>query len=85
MLPQVKVGDIYLGGEGLPNENESIGNDFALLANCNHTIESHGSFSYLAGAFAGGFKIKPKHFPKVGCVSSPRQNMQVPVCPLFSP
>ena len=64
LLPQGKDGDLYVGGEGLPNDNESIGNDFALLANCNHTIESHGSFSYLAGAFAGGFKIKPRHFPK---------------------
>ena len=64
LLPQARDGDLYLGGEGSPNENESIGNDFALLANCNHTIESHGSFSYFAGAFAGGFKIKPNHFPK---------------------
>jgi len=64
LLPQVKEGDLYIGGEGLPNENDSIGHDFALLANCNHTIESHGSFSYFAGAFAGGFKIKPNHFPK---------------------
>ena len=64
LLPQAKEGDLYLGGEGLPNENESIGNDFALLANCNHTIESHSSFSYFAGAFAGGYKIKPNHFQK---------------------
>ena len=64
LLPQAKDGDLYVGGEGLPNDTESIGNDFALLANCNHTIESHGSFSYFAGAFAGGFKIKPRHLPK---------------------
>ena len=64
LLPQAKDGDLYVGGEGLSNKNESIGNDFALLANCNHTIESHGTFSYLAGAFAGGFKIKPRHFQK---------------------
>ena len=64
LLPQAKDGDLYIGGVGLPNEIESIGNDFALLANCNHTIESHSSFSYIAGAFAGGFKIKPNHIPK---------------------
>jgi len=64
LLPQAKEGDLYLGGEGLSDVNESIGNDFALLASCNHTIESHGSFSYFAGAFAGGFKIKPNHFQK---------------------
>ena len=48
--------------KSVTDKTESIGQDFALLANCNHTIESHGSFSYFAGAFAGGFKIKPNHF-----------------------
>ena len=64
LLPQAKEGDLYIGGEGLPHKNESIGNDLALFANCNHTIESHSTFSYFAGAFAGGFKIKPNHIPK---------------------
>ena len=64
LSPKVKEGDLYFGGQGLPNEIESIGNDFALLASCNHTIESYSSFSYFAGAFAGGFKIKPNHFQK---------------------
>ena len=54
--------DTYWGGSTLPDLDENIGNDFALLAICNHTIESHGTFSYFAGAFAGGYKIKPNHF-----------------------
>jgi len=29
---------------------------------CNHTIVSHGSFSYWAGYLAGGFVIRPEHF-----------------------
>ena len=56
-----KERDLYFGGSGLPNITDAIGTDFALLSICNHTIESHGSFSYHAGAFAGGFKIKPNH------------------------
>ena len=38
--------------------------DFALLANCNHTIQSYGSFTYFAGFFSGGYKIIPEHFAK---------------------
>ena len=64
LLNRVKERDLYFGGSGLPDSTDSIGVDFALLANCNHTIESHGSFSYFAGAFAGGFKVKPNHFSK---------------------
>ena len=62
LLYRVNERDLYIGGSGLPDLSEAIGQDFALLANCNHTIESHGSFSYFAGAFAGGFKIKPNYF-----------------------
>ena len=64
LLNRVKERDLYFGGSGLPNSTDSIGVDIALLANCNHTIESHGSFSYFAGAFSGGFKVKPSHFLK---------------------
>ena len=39
-------------------EEESKGPlDLALLANCNHTIQSYGSFTYHAGFLAGGYKI----------------------------
>ena len=44
-------------------EEESKGPlDLALLANCNHTIQSYGSFSYYAGFLAGGYKIIPEHY-----------------------
>jgi hypothetical protein len=46
-------------------EEESKGPyDLALLANCNHTIQSYGSFTYYAGFFAGGYKILPEHFKR---------------------
>ena len=61
---RVKERDLYFGGSVLPDVKDAIGLDFALLASCNHTIESHGSFSFFASAFAGGFKIKPNHFTK---------------------
>ena len=38
--------------------------DLALLAGCNHTIQSYGSFSFFAGFLAGGLKIVPQHFPQ---------------------
>ena len=38
--------------------------DLALLANCNHTIQSYGSFTYYAGFFAGGLKVIPQNFPE---------------------
>jgi hypothetical protein len=37
-------------------------NDLALLANCNHTIQSYGSYSFYAGAFTNGLKVIPEHF-----------------------
>ena len=64
ILYNVMVEDTYWGGSTVPDLDDNIGNDFALLASCNHTIESHGTFSYFAGAFAGGYKIKPNHFSK---------------------
>ena len=36
--------------------------DLALLANCNHTIQSYGSFTFYAGFFAGGATVIPQHF-----------------------
>ena len=36
--------------------------DLALLANCNHTIQSYGSYTYFAGFLAHGLKIVPQHF-----------------------
>lgn len=57
-----KKGDIFFAGDGDVDDPDVIGNDLCLLAQCNHTVTSHGSFSYFAGAFAGGFKIVPEHF-----------------------
>lgn len=54
--------DLYFASEGDINSDESIGKDFALLASCNHTIQSHGSFSYFAGVFSGGISVTPDHF-----------------------
>ena len=59
---RVPTRDLYFGGDGDVDRTKSVGQDFALLASCNHTIESHGTFSYFAGAFAGGYKIKPEYF-----------------------
>lgn len=41
--------DLYFVGNGLVEEVDSIGRDLSILAHCNHTIESHGSYSYFGG------------------------------------
>ncbi|XP_078507078.1 galactoside alpha-(1,2)-fucosyltransferase 2-like [Lissotriton helveticus] len=47
-------GDVYFSGDGIES---SPGNDFALLAHCNHTIMTIGTFGYWAGYLTGGMTI----------------------------
>ena len=42
----------------------SIGHDLALMSLCNHTIISHGTFSFWSGYLAGGLVVRPEHFEK---------------------
>ncbi|XP_069056811.1 galactoside alpha-(1,2)-fucosyltransferase 2-like isoform X2 [Pleurodeles waltl] len=56
-------GDVYFSGDG----NESVpGNDFALLAHCNHTIMTIGSFGFWAAYLAGGETIYLNNFTVPG-------------------
>jgi galactoside 2-L-fucosyltransferase 1/2 len=43
----------------------SVGHDLAVMSLCNHTIISHGTFSFWAGFLAGGSVISPNHFPSL--------------------
>ena len=67
-LAHLSKNDIYFIGngynEGLDKENEetkltprSSSLDFALLATCNHTIASRGTFTIFASRYAGGHII----------------------------
>ena len=62
--------DLYFASKKLPPTasqaeiDKSVGHDMALMAMCNHTILSHGTFSYWAGFLAGGASIVPQHFPE---------------------
>ncbi|XP_074873001.1 galactoside alpha-(1,2)-fucosyltransferase 2-like [Carettochelys insculpta] len=47
-------GDVYFSGDG---KESSPGRDFALLAHCNHTIMTVGTFGIWAGYLAGGETI----------------------------
>jgi len=49
-----KYGDVFFTGCGDPNKADCVGKDFALLANCNHTITTHGTFGHWASILAGG-------------------------------
>eukprot|EP00095_Tigriopus_kingsejongensis_P010181 maker-scaffold105_size367834-snap-gene-1.19 protein:Tk10181 transcript:maker-scaffold105_size367834-snap-gene-1.19-mRNA-1 annotation:"galactoside 2-alpha-l-fucosyltransferase 2" len=46
--------DIYFVGKGDVDSTEAIGYDLALLASCNHTIITWGSFSMWAAILSGG-------------------------------
>ena len=54
--------DIVFAGNGDNVSSDGTGNDLALLAQCNHTIQSYGTYSYMAGALAGGINVIPYHF-----------------------
>ena len=55
-------GDLHFAGDGRTDDPDAVGRDLALLSACNHTVLSHGSFSYFGGALAGGLKVVPEHF-----------------------
>ena len=46
--------NIFFLGCGNGQSVECIAKDFALLANCNHTITTHGTYSHWASYLAGG-------------------------------
>ena len=58
--------------------------DFALLASCNHTIGSRGTFSIWVSRFAGGHvitenssrykKFKERHKNKIGLKNKPKRD-----------
>ena len=39
--------------------HESAGTDLALMARCNHTVLSYGTFSFWSGFLAGGKRVMP--------------------------
>ncbi|XP_069804059.1 galactoside alpha-(1,2)-fucosyltransferase 2-like [Dendropsophus ebraccatus] len=53
------LGDIHFSGDGI---EASPTRDFALLAHCNHTIMTIGTFGYWAGYLAGGETIYLSNF-----------------------
>ena len=59
---EVRIMDVKYVITLLPLFSFSIGHDLALMSLCNHTIISHGTFSYWAGYFAGGLVVRPEHF-----------------------
>ena len=46
--------NLFLVGCGEAENLNCVGKDLALLASCNHTVISHGSFGQWASYFAGG-------------------------------
>ncbi|TRY72359.1 hypothetical protein TCAL_01004 [Tigriopus californicus] len=53
---------VYFVGNNNGTDPDAIGNDLGVLVSCNHTIQSHGTFSDMAGFLTGGLRIIPHHF-----------------------
>ena len=51
--PRNRDRDLYFVGDGTVDNVDAIGRDLAIMARCNHTIESHGSYSFFAGRILG--------------------------------
>ena len=72
LIPRIKTKDFYLAGflqnsTFASDPRLAAGLDLALLAACNHTILSYGTFTFWAGFLSGGGKGKriiPPFFPK---------------------
>ena len=60
-LPQKKAASKNLFFIGDPTDLKGQ-YDLAILANCNHTIQSYGSYTYFAGFLANGLKFIPENF-----------------------
>ena len=58
-MPQLKFKLLCFLGRGQLHNRHEIGLDLAIISQCNHTILSHGTFSFWAGFLAGGKRIIP--------------------------
>ncbi|CAB4054894.1 FUT1_2 [Lepeophtheirus salmonis] len=56
-----KSGNLYFVGEGHGTKEDSIGHDLAVMKSCNHSIITHGTFSYWAGFLSNGIVVLPDH------------------------
>ena len=45
---------VYISGQGDGDSDEAIGRDLALLASCNHTVVTWGTFSMWVATLSGG-------------------------------
>ncbi len=67
----------YLIGSGHVNNRKSVGLDLAIMARCNYTILSYGTFSFFSGFLSGGPRIIPAHI--LNSVSGPKWKNGKPV------
>lgn len=54
----------YTKGEDVYYTEKSYSVDFAILASCNHSIVTSGTFSFLTAWFAGGFVVYFSQYPQ---------------------
>ncbi len=60
IVPRVGKAAVFVTDNGDSHDRHSIGADLALLAQCNHTVLSYGTYSFWAGFLAGGKRGIPK-------------------------
>lgn len=66
-----KYNDLFFVGTGNPDDPDAIGYDLALLASCQHTVITWGSFSMWAALLSGG-----EYYSEYGVIV-PRQMQHV--------
>ena len=59
ILERAPRAPIFALGDGRVDDAGAVGRDLALLAACNHTVLSYGTFSFWAGFLAGGHRLTP--------------------------
>lgn len=75
IMKRIPKGPLFIGGRGIPDEDDEIGIDFAVLSQCNHSITSYGTFSYWSSFLTPGHSLHPSmvftHFGKANPLDYP--------------
>ncbi|XP_040565973.1 uncharacterized protein [Lepeophtheirus salmonis] len=75
LMPRKGSAFLYPAGHGHVNCRTAISIDLALMAACDHSILSYGTFSFWSGWLAGGHRILPNSVFRVSPIEEPFEDM----------